>query len=42
MHSFGVWIVRIRHMLFELRVMENKKEGKEKEEKEKKNKVEIF
>ena len=35
-HSFGVWIVRIRHMLFELCLMV-KKEGERK-----KNKIEIF
>ena len=39
--SFGVWIVRIRRIRFELCLMEKKKERK-KERKKKKNKIEIF
>ena len=34
-HSFDVWIVRLRHILFEFCLMEKKKERR-------KNKIEIF
>ena len=38
MHSFGVWIVGIRHTLFELCVREKRrKRKKEKKQKERKN-----
>ena len=36
-HSFDVWIVRIRRILFELCMMEKKKKKKKKKEKEEQN-----
>ena len=42
-HSFGVRIVRIRRLLFELCLMEKKEEKEEeKRRRKKKNKIEIF
>ena len=45
-HSFGMWIARIRRILFELCLIEKKEEEERKKKKErrrkKKSKIEIF
>ena len=41
-HSFDVWIIRIRRILFELLMLDGKEGEEEERKKDKNNKIEIF